>query len=57
MAKLNDSSIAMPNTSPCSTKLIYEKPVLEIISDIRSITLGGSPGLGESGVARKKKTP
>jgi hypothetical protein len=57
MAILDNTPIAISTTSPTTTKLIYEKPVLEIISDVRSITLGGSPGLGESGGARKKKAP
>ena len=29
--------------------LSYEKPVLTSYGDVRDITLGGSPGLGESG--------
>lgn len=36
----------------------YEKPVLEVIGDVRSITLASSkPGLGESGTGKLKKTP
>jgi hypothetical protein len=28
---------------------VYEKPKLEILGDVRAITLGGSDGVGESG--------
>ena len=27
----------------------YRKPQLEVLGDLRSLTLGGSPGIGESG--------
>ena len=30
-------------------RLKYEKPQLEIIGDVRSLTLGSSPGLHDSG--------
>jgi hypothetical protein len=36
----------------------YEKPKLEVLGDVRAITMGGSPGTGESGapLARMDKT-
>ena len=33
----------------------YRKPQLEILGDLRSLTLGGSPGIGESGSGNPHK--
>ena len=35
-------------TEPTQTKKPYNKPILYICGDFRDITLGGSPGSGES---------
>jgi hypothetical protein len=36
----------------------YEKPKLEVLGDVRTITLGGSlPGGPESGTNKKQSTP
>jgi hypothetical protein len=34
-----------------STKRPYHPPVLEVLGDIRDLTMGGSPGAGDSGAA------
>ena len=33
----------------------YAKPLLEPLGDIRDVTMGGSAGTGESGMAAKQK--
>lgn len=35
--------------APKASKRFYSPPVLEIFGDIRDVTLGPSPGVGESG--------
>ena len=35
----------------------YHKPELEILGDLRSLTLGGSPGTGDSGGSTVYKFP
>jgi hypothetical protein len=62
-----DSGDNMPNSEDLSNgiksdmqtvvKKPYEKPTLEILGDLRSITLGGSPGYGESGGGRRDVGP
>jgi hypothetical protein len=43
------------NTSkPVQKKKIYTPPKLDILGDVRDITLGGSPGRGDSGSATTK---
>lgn len=34
---------------PAIPKRPYRRPRLEILGDLRSLTLGGSPGVGDSG--------
>jgi len=38
---------AIYTEKPC--KKLYRKPHLERLSDLRTLTLGGSPGAGDSG--------
>jgi hypothetical protein len=48
--KLIDTVLKETNAFPQkSKKKIYKKPSLELLGDVRGITLGGTPGLGESG--------
>jgi hypothetical protein len=35
----------------------YEKPQLQLIGDVRSLTLGGSAGMTESSGLRRNTTP
>ena len=47
-------SLPEPETIPAETlplthKKIYEKPELLLYGDLRDVTLGPSPGIGESG--------
>jgi hypothetical protein len=35
-------------------KKVYTPPILEVLGDVRDITLGGSPGRGDSGSATTK---
>lgn len=37
------------------TKKKYEKPELKPLGDIRDVTMGGSPGIGDSGNAGTEK--
>jgi hypothetical protein len=43
--------------APSNNRKAYHKPVLELLGDIRSVTLGGSIGSGESGFARDIRVP
>ena len=37
------------NSRPCSAQAKpYSKPILSVLEDIRDVTLGGSPGTGDS---------
>jgi hypothetical protein len=45
------------STTQTLVKKPYEKPGLEILGDLRSVTLGGSPGYGESGGGRRDVGP
>jgi hypothetical protein len=49
MAEIIKSFIPVPTASQQSNKKLYEKPKLEIIGDVRSLTLGPSFGTLESG--------
>ena len=44
--KLIDEKSIAPKTAILK---VYEKPKLEILGDVRALTLGGSAGAGESG--------
>jgi hypothetical protein len=47
---INDPRLAQPNTGTGRRKRKpYSAPKLELYGDIRSLTLGGSPGSGDSG--------
>ena len=35
----------------------YQRPQLEVLGDIRDLTLGGSPGIGDSGNPGNFKPP
>jgi hypothetical protein len=37
------------NASTKKTRNLYQKPRLEELGDLRTLTLGGSPGFGDSG--------
>jgi hypothetical protein len=37
------------------TKKLYKKPELIPLGDIRDVTMGGSPGFGDSGAAAPEK--
>lgn len=37
--------------------LVYEAPVLRILGDVRQLTLGGSPGAGDSGNPGSQQNP
>ena len=39
------------------TRKPYRKPQLEILGDLRTLTLGGSPGLNDSGSEFTRKPP
>lgn len=40
------------------TRKSYRKPQLEVLGDLRTLTLGGSPGVGDSaGNPTSEKTP
>jgi hypothetical protein len=54
MSTLNNSLAKTPEAMPQQPKKFYQKPKLEVLGDVRSVTLGGSPGLGESGGTKKK---
>ena len=44
LKKTND-----PDICPVEKRKLYTKPYLEEIGDLRTLTLGGSPGWDESG--------
>ncbi len=39
----------------CQKRKKYEKPVLIPLGDIRDVTMGGSPGFGDSGAGNPEK--
>jgi hypothetical protein len=41
---------------PCAKRL-YQSPTLTWLGDIRDLTLGGSPGIGDSGGGANFKCP
>ena len=41
-------------TESAENRKVYRKPKLESLGDLRSLTLGGSIGVGESGGASRK---
>ena len=43
------------NISKEKKKKQYTKPVLKPLGDIRDVTMGGSPGIGDSGNAGAEK--
>lgn len=48
---ISDETVdARPVENSRSRRMVYHKPVLEWYGDVRDITLGGSPGILESGV-------
>lgn len=42
-------------TSTKNRKKLYVKPVLKPLGDIRDVTMGGSPGFGDSGAGVPEK--
>jgi hypothetical protein len=40
---------------PGKTRRLYRKPKLEELGDLRTLTLGGSPGAGDSGAPMLQK--
>jgi len=53
--KLNER----PSDPQTATRKVYKKPRLQDLGDVRAVTLGGSPGINESGAptTRKNRTP
>lgn len=45
----SDAPVVMPLITQQNISAVYEKPVLVCYGDVRDITLGPSPGFGESG--------
>ena len=43
------------DVTACGDKKIYEKPKLTPLGDIRDVTMGGSPGFGDSGAAAPER--
>jgi hypothetical protein len=46
-----------PSRSPSDVdpRRLYASPRLVVLGDLRSLTLGGSPGFGDSGVGKPRK--
>lgn len=42
-------------TADAGSRRPYESPRLVELGDLRSLTLGGSPGAGDSGIGRPRK--
>lgn len=47
----NQSEILLPRAADPQGKQPYEAPQLRELGDVRDLTLGGSPGTGDSGSA------
>jgi hypothetical protein len=48
---------SIPSANRAGTRKIYRKSTLTILGDLRTLTLGGSPGMGESGAGGYPELP
>ena len=53
MNEKNQSNTQIDNSK--IEKKVYKKPVLTPLGDIRDVTMGGSPGFGDSGAGAPEK--
>ncbi len=53
MNKKNQSNKQIANNK--AKKKTYVKPVMTLLGDIRDVTMGGSPGFGDSGGGAPEK--
>jgi hypothetical protein len=45
----NEVVVSVASTATDVVKQVYVKPILIALGDVRDVTLGGSPGSGDSG--------
>lgn len=54
---MSDRPTSAPDPVPIDGKKRYAPPSIEMYGDVRDLTLGGSPGKGESGNPKTRKNP
>jgi len=65
MNRYSKKYLVQPKSTDVASKIVtttvdlkvYEKPVLTTFGDVRDVTLGGSPGGGDSGGSGTRRVP